>query len=86
MSQITEDFVPYHPIVSAQEILTPKDWTTEQDGYELISVQKKTSPESIRKAYLRSNIEPLEKAMEKGSEGVRTFFNAAAMRKRRLLK
>lgn len=71
---------------NAEEIVTSEYNLLQQDDYELISVQKKTTPEAIRKAYHRSNIEPVDKAFEKGSEGVRTFFNASAMRKRRLLK
>ena len=84
MSQI---FEVYHPITTAKEIFTTEIIPTEQDtDYELISVEKLRSPESIRTAFLRSNIEPLEKAMEKGASYVRDYFNSANMRKRRALE
>ena len=71
---------------NAKEIITSDKYLLQQDDFELITVQKKTSPESIRKTFIRSDIEPIDKAMEKGSQAVRTFFNAAAIRKRRALE
>jgi hypothetical protein len=55
----------------------------DSSDYELISVEKRKTPEQIRKAFLRSNIEPLEKSMEKGPDYVRKFYNAKNLRKRK---
>ncbi len=51
--------------------------------FELIFCEKKQTPEQIRKAYLRSNFDPLVKAQEKGANYVRSFYNSKNLRKRR---
>ena len=54
------------------------------DDYELITVEKHTTPESIRKKYLRMNLDPLDKALEKrDAYYVRKYYNGFNLRRRK---
>ena len=50
--------------------------------YELITCEKSKTPKQIRQAYLRSNLDPLDKAIEKGSKYVRKYFNDKNLKRR----
>ena len=53
------------------------------DNFELIIIEDKPkSADSIRKSYYRMNLDPLDKAMEKGSEYVRAYYNNKNLRRR----
>lgn len=68
---------------NADELITRFESQDKNFDFELIQVTIKKTPEQIRKAYLRSNIEPLEKAMEKGPDYVRKYFNDKNLRRRK---
>ena len=53
---------------NARELVTISD---SNDMFELVTVEIKKTPLQIRKAYNRSNIESMDKALEKGSTGLR---------------
>ena len=53
---------------------------------ELIELESHRTPESIRNSYLNSNFNAYDKALEKGADEVRTYFNSFAMRKIKILE
>ena len=56
----------------------------DNSDYELVIIEDKPkSADSIRKAYHRMNLDPLDKAMEKGAEYVRAYYNGFNLRKRK---
>jgi hypothetical protein len=66
---------------NAKELITRFESTNTDPG-ELITCEKSKTPEQIRKAYIRSNFDPLIKAQEKGSVYVRSFYNSKNLRGR----
>lgn len=56
----------------------------DNNDYELIIIEDKPkSADSVRKSYYRQNLDPLDKAMEKGPEYVRAYYNGFNLRKRK---
>jgi hypothetical protein len=69
---------------NATELITKSE--NFDSDFELISIEKSKSPEQIRKAYHRENLDPLDKAMQKGADYVRKYFNDKNLRKRTVQK
>ena len=70
-----------HLYKNAKPIVT--EFTDIHPDYELIKVEKRKTAKQIRQEYLRSNLDPVQKAMDKGAKYVRKYYNDKNLRLRK---
>lgn len=67
---------------NAKPLVTDLNNLEFNQDFELIKVERKITPEQIRSMYIRQDLDPVQKAMEKGAHYVRKYFNDKNTKKR----